>query len=278
MTQVQSTIPVKVTGNELSAAEQNNLVQDTVNANATDAEARFTNAVVIATSGGQLNAVNTTYDPDALGIATFTLATPTAALNGAERFIYRKGGASNYITITGNICANSSGQRVIGLIDEFIGFKCDGVTWLESSHSLVSFSTLSQTSSDTFSVTTGYTKLTTWDTVIFSTPGKLTANLGSDQIDVLDFEGPLDGYKIDCTISFEYTNNKIVTAQIAVDGTPVSSPVTVNSLGAGKPVTIVIDQAIGVLSTGNIAIQILSETAGTLTSLTGRFTVSRIKG
>lgn len=287
MTQVQSGVGSKTTGDQLTAAQFNALNQTSNNANAVDAETRL-NALEASspgsvlfdtpTEGGELTAINTEYDPDTNGSDTFTLPTPSSALNGKERWMYRTGGASNFTTITGNICDKVSGSRVIGLVDEHIAFKCNGSTWLESGHSTLAFATLSQVSSASFAVTTSYTKFTGWDTVIFSTPGRLIADLTDNIIDVLDFDGVVDGYKLDCTLSFEYTNNKVVTAQIAVDGVPVSTPVTVNSLGSNKPVTIVIDQAIGVLAEGEISLLILSETAGNITSLTGRFTASRIKG
>jgi len=163
----------------------------------------------IVTSAGPLTAINTEYDPDTNGTAIFTLPTPSAALDGAERYMFRDGDANNYIEITGNICGVAS-QRIIGLIDEYYGFKCDGTTWREFGHSTNAFATLQQTASDTFSITTSFTKFDTWDgTPVFSTPGRLFANAASDQIDILEFEGPVaDGYAVACTISFEYTSNQ----------------------------------------------------------------------
>lgn len=45
MTQQQSTVPEKSPGDELTSAELNNIIQDTLNANAADAEARLNRAI-----------------------------------------------------------------------------------------------------------------------------------------------------------------------------------------------------------------------------------------
>ena len=234
--------------------------------------------IVELTTGGQLDDSFTSYDPDTNGTATFTLPTLTVADNGAERTMYRKGDFTNFLTITGNICDVNS-QRVLGLINEFVSFKWDGFTWREDAHSLQAFATLSQEASSTFSITTSFTKLTTWDTTVFSTNGKLIADLANNEIDILDFEGPIqDGYDIRITLTFEYTNNTMVTGQIAVDGTPVSTPVSVNGLGTNKLVSLIIDQQIGVGGADSISLVLKADSGGTLTAITGRFTASRIKG
>ncbi len=236
----------------------------------------------VLTANGELTADRSSYDVGTEGTGVFTLPTPSAGLNGAIRGIWRTGAFSttDYISITGFINGINS-ERRIGLVYEYIKFVCDGVTWLENGHNIQAFCTPQVTSSATFSLTTGFTKFTEWDTnPVFQTPGKLLWNDTNSQIDVPIVENAIeDGYRINLIMIIEFTNNKIVEGIIAIDGVQTNGTFPVNALGSGKPVQLQMPLAVG-FPTGSstIEVQLKGESAGTLTVLSARWTVSRIRG
>ena len=250
-------------------------------ANAQDAVSKA--PVIPVTGGGELTDACTSYDVAANGTGVFTLPIPTAALNGFKRHIYRTGAfhATDYIAITGHIEGNASAERRMGLPDEHFKFRCNGTTWLEDGHNTQVFCTPQIILPTTFSLTTGFTKLTAWDTTpVFQTPGRLLWNSSNNQIDIPVTENLVqDGYRMNLTMIIEYTNNNIVTGIIAVDGTSVNGEFPVNALGNGKPLMLHMPLDLGIVAgSSTIEVQLKGENAGTLDILSARWTVSRIKG
>ncbi len=258
-------------------------VRTLLNQNAVDAESRFVDTdFTVLTSNGELTADKSSYDVDANGTGAFTLPTPSAALNGSIRGLWTTGpfSATDYISVTGNI-NGATGERRMGIMNEHMKFVCDGSTWRENGHNTQAFCTPQITSSTTFTLTTGLTKLTSWDaSPVFETPGKLLWNSTTNQIDVPIIEGLVqDGFGINLIIIIEYDNNRTVTGAIAVDGVQVNGTFPVNALGSGKPVQLQMPLDIGIpIGDSTIEVQLMGETAGTLTILSARWTVQRIKG
>lgn len=262
-------------------------VRSTINGNAADAETRLDALelpeITVLTVAGELTDNRSSYDPASLGTAVFTLPTPTAGLNGAVRGLWRTGTfatGGEYISITGNIDDDATGERRMGLTSEFFKFVCNGSTWLENGHTTQAFCTPIIISPTTFTLTTGFTKLTSWDTLpVFDTPGRLLWNSTTNQIDVPVVESAQDGYKMTLNLIIEYTNNRTVTGVVALDGIPINGEFPVNALGSGKPLMLHIPIDIGFPNTAsNMEIQLKGEVAGTLDILSARWTVNRIKG
>lgn len=245
-------------------------------ANAIDAN--FT----VLTTDGELTADKSLYDVAVEGTGVFTLPTPSAALNGHIRGIWRSGAfdTTGYISVTGNINGIAC-ERRIGLQYEHLKFICDGITWQEDGTNVQAFCTPQITSPTTFSLTTGYTKLTSWDeNPVFETPGRLLWNDTNSQIDIQIIENAVqDGYLINLIMIIEFTNNKVVSGIIAIDGVQTNGEFDVNALGSGKPVQLQMPLSVGVsVGESTLEVKLKGESAGTLDILSARWTVSRIRG
>ncbi len=155
------------------------------------------------------------------------------------------------------------------------------IGWQTLNRHLTAYASMAVVTPTTFSATTGFTKLTSWDLDTFSTPQKFEANASSDQLDILHHTGnAFDAYALALNLSVEGIVNKYIQAQIYDQlGNPLSSFVAVNGLGAGKPITITLTTEILVApSVDSIEVRVLSEDAQTLTISAGSILANRIGG
>jgi len=217
-------------------------------------------------------------DPTA---ATVVLTLPDAASNaGVSFFIKRIANGGNCVDLeaagSDKIDDTSNGYK-LSLINEFIGVYSDGTTtWRIFAKDIFSICTMTATAAS-FVVTTSPVKLTAWDAVVFDTPDKLVGNFSTDVINILEFQGPVaDGYNVNVTLGFEYTNNNTVTAQLFINGALTGIPVSVNAQGTGKPVSISINQQVAVSSTTTLELHVSAENGGTIDDINALMQIQRI--
>lgn len=214
------------------------------------------------------------------GVIALTLPNPELAVNiGEEFYIKRTENGGNNVTV-----APLAGDTIQGVTTNFgLSFENDSITvysdgtsdWKIKSRSLFSIATLTATSAS-FGVTTSPVKFNGWDTLVFDTPNKVEGDLGNNRIEIVEFQGPQDGYAVNVTFNCEYTNNSVVTMQLFVGGALVGLPVAVNALGSGKPMSLTYVTQIGVVSTTSVELHIMAETPGTITNINAELQVKRI--
>jgi len=165
----------------------------------------------------------------------------------------------------------------LSLVDEYIGVYSDGTPmWKIFSRDILSISTITATAAS-FVATTSFVKFDGWDGTVFDTPEKLVASTSNNRIDILEFQGPVqDGYTINVTFNFEFTNNNVVTLQFFANGALISLPVSVNALGTGKPLSITLLDNVGITALTALELHIKVENAGTITSINARMQIQRL--
>lgn len=218
----------------------------------------------------------------ASGSLLFTLPDPELAENiGIEFFIKRTDNGGNNVQLAclaGDTIEGVPSTNRFGLAFENDSIKVysDGTSdWKIESRVMFSIATITA-SAASFVVTTSAVKFDQWDTVVFDTPNKVQASLANDRVDLVEFQGPQDGYEVNFTFNCEYTNNNVVTAQIFAGGALVGLPISINALGTGKPMSLKYITQIGVTSLTAVELHVKAENAGTITSINAELQVKRI--
>jgi len=175
----------------------------------------------------------------------------------------------------------ASRPGILAASTEYVGLYPNGTTsWQRNNQRTFTFGSI-ECNSGSPTIGTSFANFDAWNVDAHSTPQKCEVNLTTKVIDILDFQGPfIDGYKVTATLSFEYTNNKIVIAQLYVNGALTGIPVSVNALGSGKPTTLNIADSIRVTSATTLELHIMAETGGaaTLTIVEAKMICERIGG
>ena len=216
-----------------------------------------------------------------LGDVVLTL--PDPATNAGVSFFVKR------ITNSGNIVKlipaglDSIDEVTTGFLmsleQEYVEVYSDGTAiWKRERQRRFAFGALESTSGS-FAATTTPAKLTAWNAVRFETPQRIVPSTVDNDIDIVDFNGPIqDGYKVDFVMSFDFTNNQTVTAQIYSNGALQGHPVSVNALGTGKPVTLSINEPLTITSATQVELHISVETNGTINNINGSLVLERIGG
>jgi len=217
-------------------------------------------------------------DPTA-GEITFTL--PDAVSNPGVRFFVKRiingNNNVNIETSGSDTLEGTSNGYSLALLDEHLGIYSDGTaSWRIYTKDIFSICTMSATAAS-FTVTDSPTKFTSWDTVVFSTPGKLVGNLTTDVIDILEFQGPVaDGYTVNVLFSFGFTNNNTVTFQLMINGALAGTPISVNANGSSKPVSVAIIEQLAVTVATTLELHITAENGGSITGINASMQIQRI--
>ncbi len=216
----------------------------------------------------------------AAGDIVFTLPDPTLAANiGVEFLIKRVTNGGNLVSLVpdaGDSIEGYSGAFNLALQDDVIKVYSDGSTdWKIEHSSLPSLASL-LASNASFVVTTTPTKFDQWDTAAFTTPNKLEANLIDNRVDVVNLHSATEGYEINLTFNFEYSNNNTVTVQLFAEGGLIRLPISQNGLGSGKPISITYVTQIPIISLTSIELYVSAETGGTITNINSEFQVRGI--
>lgn len=259
------------TADGLVSSANLNEVKAAVNFNGADADGRL----------GVLEAFQPTYanvSVDGLISATVTgvnlpsgdvtMSLPAAASVANRHFtVKRLTNGLNVLTITStDLIDSNANDIVLGIIHESITFYSDGTNYIIIERNTSAYASISTVSPATFAATTSPQKLTTWDTNVISTAGRITADEANNLVDVIYASGDeFDRIKISAEISIELASNVIASFQIYYAGSPIGHPFSINGLGTGKPTTVPIQAIYSATGVGSIEIWVSTDAATNIT-------------
>lgn len=259
------------TADGLVSSANLNEIKAAVNFNGADADGRL----------GVLEAFQPTYanvSVDGLISATVTgvnlpsgdvtMSLPAAASVANRHFtVKRLTNGINVLTITStDLIDSNANDIVLGIIHESITFYSDGTNYIIVERNTAAYASISTISPTTFAATTSPQKLTTWDTDVISTAGRITADEANNLIDVIYASGDeFDRIKISAEISIELASNVIASFQIYYAGSPIGHPFSINGLGTGKPTTVPIQAIYSATGVGSIEIWVSTDAATNIT-------------
>ena len=217
-------------------------------------------------------AISATVTSVTLPSGNVTLSLPSASSVSNQFFtVKRVTNGTNVLTITSTELIDSvSNSIVLGIIHESITFYSDGANYIITERNTSAYASVSTAASATFAATTTAQKLTTWDTNVISTAGRMDADQANNRVDVIYASGDaFDRIKIAAEISLQFASNVTATFFAYYDGLAVGQPFSINGLGAGKSTTIPIQSIHSATGVGAIEIWVSTDTATTLTVLSG---------
>ncbi|HHZ65111.1 MAG TPA: hypothetical protein EYN51_06395 [Flavobacteriales bacterium] len=140
------------------------------------------------------------YDPTG-GAIILTLPVPA---DGVRFFIKRVANVANPITVTGQTIDGVAGDLVLGVVNQFVELVGNAAlnTYHIVNQQAGAYGSLRRDSDSDFSVNGTFQKYTDFESIVFSTPGRIVANLAADQLDILNLRP--DPVKL-VTISFNMT-------------------------------------------------------------------------
>ena len=255
-----------------------NQIKSVVNANGADADARLDvvqgyvttqESYAEISADGPISARVTAVD---LPAGSVTVSLPSAASVAKQFFtVKRVTNGVNVLTITSAELIDSvSNDIVLGIIHESITFYSDGVNYIITERNTSAYASVSTAASTTFSATTTAQKLTTWTTNVISTAGRMDADQANDRVDVIYASGDaFDRIKIAAEISLQFASNVTATFFAYYNGSAVGQPFSINGLGSGKSTTIPIQAIHSATGVGSVEIWVSTDSATTLTVLSG---------
>jgi hypothetical protein len=215
-------------------------------------------------------------------LAPIVLTLPDAASNiGNKFFVKRVVNGGNAVTLlpAGSDTIDTGASYILANNFEYIGVVSDGTTaWKATEQRSFSFASMLITVPTSISIDPTFINLNIWNTNAFITPARLEPDEVNGQLKILHSTAPQEGYNVRATVTFEFTNNQIVTMQAYVNGALAGVPVAANGLGAGKPITLTIAQPIATVGITNIEIRVKGESSGVLTVDSASFVADRIGG
>tara|TARA_R110002153_G_scaffold198760_1_gene352225 strand:- start:32 stop:910 length:879 start_codon:yes stop_codon:yes gene_type:complete len=238
-----------------------------INANEAYVSSRLSYSAVSADG-----AISATVTSVTLPSGNVTLSLPSASSVSNQFFtVKRVTNGTNVLTITSTELIDSvSNSIVLGIIHESITFYSDGANYIITERNTAAYSSVSTAASTTFAATTTAQKLTTWDTNVISTAGRMDADQANNRVDVIYASGDaFDRIKIAAEISLELASNVTATFYAYYAGSPVGQPFSINGLGTGKPTTIPIQAIHSATGVGAIEIWVSTTSSTTLTVLSG---------
>tara|TARA_R110000772_G_scaffold34337_2_gene83336 strand:- start:1143 stop:2021 length:879 start_codon:yes stop_codon:yes gene_type:complete len=251
-----------------------NEIKTVVNANGSSADVRLDvvegyvttqeSYAEISASGG-ISARVTAVD---LPAGNVTVSLPSAASVAKQFFtVKRVANGGNVLTITSAELIDSvSNDIVLGIIHESITFYSDGVNYIITERNTSAYASISTLTPTVFASSTSPQKLTTWDTNVISTAGRITADEANNRVDVIYASGDaFDRWKISAELSMEFASNVIASFQIYYGGSPIGHPFSINGLGLSKPTTIPIQAIHSATGVGSIEIWVSTDSATNIT-------------
>jgi hypothetical protein len=214
-----------------------------------------------------------------LPTGSVTVSLPSAATVAKQFFtVKRVANGVNVLTITSAELIDSvSNDIVLGIIHESITFYSDGVNYIITERNTAAYSSVSTTASTNFAATTTAQKLTTWDTNVISTAGRMNADQANNRVDVIYASGDaFDRIKIASEISLQFASNVTATFYAYYAGSPVGQPFSISGLGVGKSTTIPIQAIHSATGVGSVEIWVSTTSAETLTVLSGSLYVESL--
>lgn len=199
-----------------------------------------------------------------------TMSLPAAASVADRHFtVKRLTNGLNVLTITSTDLIDSNANDVVlGIIHESITFYSDGTNYIITERNTSAYASISTGASAVFAATTTMQKLTTWDTNVISTAGRMTADQANNLVDVIYASGDaFDRIKISANFSVELASNVIASFQIYCGGVPVGFLFSANGLGASKPVSVSVQTVYSATGVCPIEIWMKTDTAASVTVL-----------
>ncbi len=220
------------------------------------------------------------------GDVTHTLPDPTLAANiGVVFFVKRIDSTANIVKLNagGNDFDGGSADYFLGNQNEFVAVISDGTTsWLVTDSRTFAVGVLQRVGAATTQAITGtYAKITLFDLATFSTPGRVLADAGTDDIEILDIQSaPADIYRVKFSVAVQFNNNVDVDFAVFVDGVETSVGAQISGNGAND-VHLTFEGIVPVATPAPklIEIRVRGDTDDDLTIETGmNFAVERIGG
>lgn len=197
-----------------------------------------------------------------------TVSLPLAASVAKQFFtVKRVANGVNVLTITSAELIDSvSNDIVLGIVHESITFYSDGVNYIITERNTSAYASISTLTQTVFASSTSPQKLTTWDTNVISTAGRITADEANNRVDVIYASGDaFDRIKISAELSMQFASNVIASFQIYYGESPVGHPFSINGLGISKPITIPIQAIYSATGVGSIEIWVSTDSATNIT-------------
>jgi len=197
-----------------------------------------------------------------------TVSLPLAASVAKQFFtVKRVANGVNVLTITSAELIDSvSNDIVLGIVHESITFYSDGVNYIITERNTSAYASISTLTQTVFASSTSPQKLTTWDTNVISTAGRITADEANNRVDVIYASGDaFDRIKISAELSMQFASNVIASFQIYYGESPVGHPFSINGLGISKPITIPIQAIYSATGVGFIEIWVSTDSATNIT-------------
>lgn len=261
------------TADGLVSSANLNEVKAAVNFNGADADGRlgvleaFQPTYATVSVDGPISATVTGVN---LPSGDVTLSLPAAASVANRHFtVKRLTNGLNVLTITStDLIDSNANDIVLGIIHESITFYSDGTNYIITERNTSAYASISTGTSAAFAATTTMQKLTTWDTNVISTAGRMTADQANNLVDVIYSSGDaFDRIKISAAFSVELASNVIATFQIYCGGVPVGFMFSANGLGAAKPVSLSVQTIYSATGVCPVEIWMKTDTAASVTVL-----------
>ena len=273
------------TANGLVSAANLNEIKNTSNTNDSsfdvriDANEAYVSSRLSYSAVSADGAISATVTSVTLPSGNVTLSLPSASGVSNQFFtVKRVTNGTNVLTITSTELIDSvSNSIVLGIIHESITFYSDGANYIITERNTAAYASVSTAASTTFAATTTAQKLTTWDTNVISTAGRMDADQANNRVDVIYASGDaFDRIKIAAEISLQFASNVTATFHAYYAGSPVGQPFSINGLGGGKSTTIPIQAIHSATGVGSVEIWVSTTANTTLTVLSGSLYVESL--
>jgi len=279
MSHTEITYPTKVedggtTSDGLVSASNLNEIKAVVNSNGASVDQRLDvveeyvtaqETYASVSASGSISARVTVVD---LSSGNVALSLPSAASVAKQFFtVKRKTNGVNVLSITSTDLIDSvSNDIVLGIIHESITFYSDGANYIITERNTSAYSSIAQITATAFASSTTPQKLTTWDTNVISTSGRMTADQANNRVDVIHFSGDdFDRLKISAELVVQFASSKVATFQLYYGGSPIGIPFAVNGLGTSKPIAIPMQAIHSSTAVGSVELWVSSDTATNIT-------------
>mgnify|MGYP003624944969 FL=1 len=258
------------TADGLVSSANLNEIKTSVNFNGADADGRLNAVEGYVTNRSSYafvsadSAISAAVTAVSLPSGNVTLTLPSASSVSNQFFtVKRATNGVNVLTITsGELIDSNANDIVLGIIHESITFYSDGTNYIIVERNTSAYASISTVSPTAFAATTSPQKLTTWDTNVISTAGRIAADEANNMVDVIYASGDaFDRIKISAEISIELVSNVIASFQIYYAGSPIGHPFSINGLGTNKPTTMPIQAVYSATGVGSIELWVSTDSA-----------------
>jgi len=209
-------------------------------------------------------------------------------VDGVPLTIVRVVNGFNPVIISGEDVNGGDSSLILGLPSQKLCLLGDEArnTYRLISPPPAAFGTIARTTQNSHIVSGTYSLYNDWESIVFSTPGRLIPNLTTNEIDYIHNEvnpaNPQTGFNISLSMVFEASNNKNCKARIMynpTNGSPYQLAETATTgQGPSRSAAIHIDDQVGLFDTGAFYVELEASAGDTWTIFNAKLNVSRITG